>query len=130
MDIGIDVSKLALDTAALSDTGEVIRARFRNDGQGHRELITWLQAFQGPKVALEATSSYHQPLVHILQDTGLAISVLNLHKSVTSSKAITGVTRRIRPMPYGSPSTSGSASLRPRSQCLPCCPRSHERFKP
>lgn len=77
MVIGIDVSKLTLDAAALSGTGEVLRARFENTSQGHRELIAWLQEFTNVKVALEATSSYHQHLVHALQEVGLSISVLN-----------------------------------------------------
>lgn len=77
MVIGIDVSKLTLDAAALSGTGEVLRARFENTHQGHRELIAWLQKFTNVNVALEATSSYHQHLVQALQEVGLSISVLN-----------------------------------------------------
>ncbi len=77
MVIGIDVSKLTLDAAALSDTGEVVRSRFRNTSQGHLDLIAWLQAFTDPKVAVEATSSYHQHLVQALQEADLTVSVLN-----------------------------------------------------
>ncbi len=77
MIIGIDVSKRTLDVAALGDAGEVEHARVRNDPQGHQELVTWLQRFQRPKVALEATNSYHQHLVQVLQEHGVSVSVLN-----------------------------------------------------
>lgn len=77
MVIGIDVSKLTLDAAALSDSGEVLTTRFENSRRGHQALIIWLQEFTDIKVALEATSSYHQHLVQTLQKVGLSVSVLN-----------------------------------------------------
>lgn len=77
MIIGVDVSKLTLDVAALSDAGEVEHVQVQNDPQGHQALVTWLERFQGPKVALEATSSYHQHLVQTLQEHGVSVSVLN-----------------------------------------------------
>jgi len=77
MIIGVDVGKLTLDVAALSDAGEVEHVQVQNDPQGHQALVTWLERFQGAKVALEATSSYHQHLVQTLQEHGVSVSVLN-----------------------------------------------------
>ena len=75
--VGIDVSKLSLDVAALLNTGEVLRGKFGNTSQGHGELLSWLERFPNCRVALEATGSYHQRLAATLQDKPVAVSVLN-----------------------------------------------------
>jgi transposase len=75
--VGIDVSKLTLDVAALSVTGEVQRERFGNTSQGHTELLGWLERFPDCRVAVEATASYHQRLTSSLQEHEVYVSVLN-----------------------------------------------------
>ena len=75
--VGIDVSKKLLDAAALDTNGEVARAQFKNTKAGREACLTWLQRFEAYKVALEATGTYHQPLVHLLQEHRIHVSVLN-----------------------------------------------------
>jgi transposase len=75
--VGIDVSKLNLDVAALATTGEVQRTEFENTAQGHVELLGWLERFSNCRVALEATGSYHHRLTVMLQDHSVHVSVLN-----------------------------------------------------
>ena len=75
--VGIDVSKKVLDVAALDDSGEVIRAQFKNTKAGRELCLEWLQKFDACKVALEATGTYHQHLVALLQASDVYVSVLN-----------------------------------------------------
>lgn len=75
--VGIDVSKKLLDAAALDNNGEVVRAQFKNTKVGREACLTWLQRFEAYKVALEATGTYHQHLVHLLQAGRIHVSVLN-----------------------------------------------------
>ena len=75
--VGIDVSKKVLDTAALDDNGEVARAQFKNTKAGRELCLEWLQKFECCRVALEATGTYHQHLVALLQTSDVYVSVLN-----------------------------------------------------
>ncbi len=75
--VGIDVSKVSLDVAALLNTGEVQRGKFSNTQQGHNDLLSWLERFPNCRVAVEATGSYHRRLTSSLQDKHLSVSVLN-----------------------------------------------------
>lgn len=75
--VGIDVSKLSLDVAALSTTGEVQRGEFKNTPQGHMALLGWLGCLPSSRVTLEATASYHHRLTMMLQSSGVCVSVLN-----------------------------------------------------
>ena len=75
--VGIDVSKKVLDVAALDDNGEVVRAQFKNTKAGREQCLEWLQKFDAYKVALEATGTYHQHLVVLLQTSNVYVSVLN-----------------------------------------------------
>ncbi len=75
--IGIDVSKKTLDLAALNDDGEVSRAQFKNTKADREICFEWLQRFGNYRVALEATGTYHQHLVHLLQEHNVWVSVLN-----------------------------------------------------
>ncbi len=59
--VGIDVSKLSLDVAALLDTGEIHWGKFGNTPEGHNELLTWLEFFPNCRLALEATGSRSGP---------------------------------------------------------------------
>jgi transposase len=75
--VGIDVSKKILDVAALDDNGEVSRAQFNNSRPGRDACLTWLESFKTCKVALEATGTYHQHLVALLQMNNIHVSVIN-----------------------------------------------------
>lgn len=75
--VGIDVGKQGLDVAALLESGETQRWRFGNASEGHKELLACLEGFEGCRIAMEATGSYHQPLLQALQQAGFFASVLN-----------------------------------------------------
>lgn len=75
--VGIDVSKATLDIAALSEAGEIERLKVANTAQGHGKLAAWLERLETPRVAVEATASYHRNVVTALQGAGYPISVLN-----------------------------------------------------
>lgn len=75
--VGIDVSKKVLDVATLNDEGEVARAQFKNTKAGRELCVAWLQKCDAYKVALEATGTYHQHLVALLQAKNIYVSVLN-----------------------------------------------------
>lgn len=75
--VGIDVSKLTLDVAAITETGEVKQQTFSNDEAGHAQMITWLHDFLDRRCVLEATGSYHQRLVKALADGAELVTVLN-----------------------------------------------------
>lgn len=76
--VGIDVSKVNLDVAALAESGDVWQGKFGNTPQGHVELLLgWLGRLPNCRVVMEATGSYHQRLTMTLQDNSICVSVLN-----------------------------------------------------
>lgn len=75
--VGIDVSKLVLDVAVVSEAGEIQHRRFENCTTGHAELSAFLAGFEGCRIALEATGTYHRQLVQALGTTQQHVSVVN-----------------------------------------------------
>jgi transposase len=94
--VGIDVSKLTLDVAALLGSGEIKRNQFENDALGHEKLNIWLRTLEQSHVILEATGSYHQNLVVWLQSQAQAVSVINPRQSHDYAKSLN---RRNKQMP-------------------------------
>lgn len=74
--VGIDVSKRALDVAAILPCAEIRRVQFQNTSSGHAQLHSWLEALNDCHIVMEATGSYHQRLEQALQNKH-ALSVLN-----------------------------------------------------
>lgn len=75
--VGIDVSKLTLDVAVLTEAGEIEHRKFDNDAAGHAGLRAWLAEQAECRIALEATGAYHRPLVQALTTAGWQVSVVN-----------------------------------------------------
>jgi transposase len=75
--VGIDVSKLSLDVAALAITGAVQREKFENTALGHEALLAWLRRLPNCRVVVEATGVYHHRLTTMLQGNSVYVSVLN-----------------------------------------------------
>jgi transposase len=86
--VGIDVSKLTLDVAALLSCGEIMRIQIKNTEVGHESLMTWLSELDTPHIILEATGSYHQKLIAFLQAQGKAVSVVNPRQSNDYAKSL------------------------------------------
>lgn len=75
--VGIDVSKLTLDVAIISEGGEIQHGRFDNGQAGQVELLDWLEGLPCCRIVLEATGSYHRQLVQSLEGAGQHVSVVN-----------------------------------------------------
>lgn len=71
---GIDVSAKTLAVCRWRE-GAIDEQEFRNDGDGHRELIKWLG--KGARVGLEATGVYHLQLAVALRGAGVEVMVVN-----------------------------------------------------
>ena len=70
--VGIDVSKAALDAAALSNDGEIDQLSVSNTGQGHAELVRWLLRFATNEERLDPDNGLMlAPHVDKLFDEGL-----------------------------------------------------------
>ena len=65
---GIDVSKLTLDAAVLTEGGKARFRQFTNDSEGFDELIEWAGGVD--KFAMEATGPYHKALLRHLNAGG------------------------------------------------------------
>jgi transposase len=75
--LGIDVSKLKLDVALLTDQG-IHSNSFSNDPKGFRSLERWLQGFPGSiRVCLEATGPYGLGVARFLYEHQKAVSIVN-----------------------------------------------------
>lgn len=75
--VGIDVSKLLLDVAVVSEVGEVQHRQFANCARGHADLNAYLLGFESCRIALEATGTYHRQLVQALEASHSHVSVVN-----------------------------------------------------
>ena len=72
--VGVDVSKDKLDVC--SSPGGAHRV-FRNDREGHNELISWLRPMGECLVVIEATGGYERPALIALQDAGVPVALAN-----------------------------------------------------
>lgn len=76
MFIGIDVGSRVLDTAA-TEAASTLPRRVPNTADGIACLVAALQALGPDLVVLEATGTYHQPLLTALLQAALPVSVVN-----------------------------------------------------
>ena len=78
--VGIDVSKLKVDIALLTD-GKVKSKVLDNSAAGHASLLEWLAKSKADlaamHVCMEATGVYYEALAQALHEAGLKVSVVN-----------------------------------------------------
>jgi transposase len=78
--VGIDVSKLKLDVALLTN-GKVKNKVVENNPQGYGQLREWLEkqsvAIIGLPVCMESTGPYSEPAALALIDMGMVVSIVN-----------------------------------------------------
>jgi transposase len=76
--LGIDVAKLKLDVALLTEDTPRTK-RFENSPKGFQALQAWLLSLQLPQVSvcLEATGSYGEAVALFLHDQGHFVSLVN-----------------------------------------------------
>lgn len=72
--VGIDVGKASLDLAV---DGRTAVTRFANDRSGIARLVKRLQAMESPRLVVEATGGYEDPLLEACCDAGLWVARVN-----------------------------------------------------
>ena len=80
--VGIDISKGKSIIAVLQPGGTVIRKPFdvSHTSQNLNELADYLGLLEGPsKIVMECTGRYHEPMLKVLYEAGLFVSVVNPH---------------------------------------------------
>lgn len=78
--VGIDVSKGKSMVAVMRPYGEVVKAPFEvaHSGSELNELVSFIKSLDGEtKVVMEYTGHYHSPIVSLLNDAGIFVSVIN-----------------------------------------------------
>lgn len=77
--LGIDVAKAKLDCALLMPDGKGKAKVFKNTREGFGLLKRWLHQHgaANPKVCMEATGTYWEPVAENLADAGFTVSVVN-----------------------------------------------------
>lgn len=78
--VGIDISKGRSTIAVMRPFGEVVISPFEvhHTDSELSELAGWLKSLDGEtRVVMEATGNYHAPVVKLLHDAGLYVSVVN-----------------------------------------------------
>ena len=78
--VGIDISKGRSTVAVMRPFGEVVISPFevRHTGSELSKLAKQLKSLGGEtRVVMEATGNYHAPVVKLLHDAGLYVSVVN-----------------------------------------------------
>lgn len=85
MFLGIDVGSRWFDLAAIPPAPTVPR-RVANTAEGRAELVAVLQTARPTLIVLEATGTYHQPLLVALLLAALPVSVINPAQSAAFRK--------------------------------------------
>ena len=78
--VGLDISKGRSTIAVMRPFGEVVISPFEvhHTDSELSELAGWLKSLDGEtRVVMEATGNYHAPVVKLLHDAGLYVSVVN-----------------------------------------------------
>lgn len=77
--IGIDVSRLTLDTCIVKSEGKTAHRQFKNDSSGWAKLLRWAQSFQCAELhfCLESTGAYGNGIAQFLANEGQKVSVEN-----------------------------------------------------
>ncbi len=78
--VGIDVSKEKSTVCILKPYGEVIASPYdvKHTEEDVNALIAKIKGLEGEtRVIMEATGAYHLPLLAVLQETGIFVSVIN-----------------------------------------------------
>lgn len=81
---GIDVGKASLDLAVDGRSGV---ARFTNNRRGIAKLVKHLQAMESPRIVVEATGGYEEPLLEACCDAGLWVARVNPRQARNFARA-------------------------------------------
>ena len=82
--VGIDVGKANLDVAVDGRAGV---KRYANTRSGIAKLVSWLQGLEAPRIVLEATGGYEEPVLEACCDAHLWVSRVNPRQARNFAKA-------------------------------------------
>lgn len=82
--VGIDVGKASLDLAV---DGRLGVTRFANNRSGITKIVKRLQAMGSPRIVVEATGGYEDPLLEACCDAGLWVSRVNPRQARNFARA-------------------------------------------
>jgi transposase len=82
--VGIDVGKANLDVAVDGRAGV---KRYANTRSGIAKLVSWLQGLEAPRIVLEATGGYEEPVLEACCDAHLRVSRVNPRQARNFAKA-------------------------------------------
>src|SRR6185437_16660981 len=82
--VGIDLGKASLDLAV---EGHSAVTRFANNRGGIAKLVKRLQAVASPRIVVEATGGYEDPLLEACCDTGLWVARVNPRQARNFARA-------------------------------------------
>lgn len=82
--VGIDVGKANLDVAVGDRPGVT---RYANSRAGVGKLVKWLLRLESPRIVLEATGGYDEPVLEACCDAGLWVARVNPRQARNFAKA-------------------------------------------
>jgi transposase len=82
--VGIDVSKANLDVAVDGRQGV---ARYANSRSGIAKLVKWLKGLDAPRIVVEATGGYEEPVLEACCDAQLWVCRVNPRQARNFAKA-------------------------------------------
>jgi transposase len=82
--VGIDVGKAHLDVAVDGRQGVT---RYANSRSGITKLVKWLKGLDGPRIVVEATGSYEEPVLEACCDAQLWVCRVNPRQARNFAKA-------------------------------------------
>lgn len=82
--VGIDVGKTNLDVAVEGRQGVT---RYANTRSGITKLVKWLRGLEAPRIVVEATGGYEEPVLEACCDAGLWICRVNPRQARNFARA-------------------------------------------
>ena len=82
--VGIDVGKTNLDVAVEGRQGVT---RYANTRSGITKLVKWLRGLEAPRIVLEATGGYEEPVLEACCDAGLWVCRVNPRQARNFARA-------------------------------------------
>ena len=82
--VGIDVGKTNLDVAVEGRQGVT---RYANTRSGIAKLVKWLRGLEAPRIVVEATGGYEEPVLEACCDAGLWICRVNPRQARNFARA-------------------------------------------
>ncbi|AXI24085.1 Transposase [Cardinium endosymbiont of Sogatella furcifera] len=86
--LGLDIGKTWLDACFYSQEAKSVYKRFRNDEQGHKELIDYLDQVAVKIIVCEPTGGYERAICEKLYAANVHIHQVNTYTFSSFSKSL------------------------------------------